>query len=287
MNGYLGLDQADTNTPNAAAWSAWLTTRRNSLAAAWERTRVNYEVLRQVKTDLGQPFPTNNVTEQGQTVESAWTHTLDQQVLDVQEGVKFLTQVADEALAGKRRVAWDSASDSLAIERLPDDMNHLVVDSSGTNAYLASNANNTTVHGAGTVGVFPVVLVSALVAGVAALGIGYLIYEKYCDTAVQLEVTKTARTLSDAQTRCITSGQCTPEQAAALTKAVSDGAKATAEAARAAIPPTALGQTKDILTTLVQGAIVVGGLVALYELFHIVNTGMSRRQAASTPAAAK
>lgn len=249
---------ADITTFDGKAWGVYLQAVRDSLDASRKRAVAAYTGLKQVRADLGLPFIVDTVTE-GQQAAGAWNSTLDQQAVDVNAMAVLLIQAADEAIQGKRQVAWDPVKNDLAIGRLPTDL--VRVDVQNGLPILVANADGAQIHATGTVG-FPPLAWAAIVA-VGSI-VAYFATDKICNTITTTAEEKTAQTIAQTNADLIRAGRVTPEQAAAMTKAIYSGAKGVAQVRADAASSSAASKGMDAIGSLITGVSVIAvlGIVA-------------------------
>jgi len=277
----LGLGQA-TGDPNLDAWSQLVAALRDSTQASWDGAKQSYLALKKIREDLGLPFMAGPGGENAPANVGAWAPDLDQQAVDLQAMTQIAVNAANDVLQNKRKLIWDAGLKDFVIEALPDDVVRVEVMNNKPVLVLASTGANT--HSTGTIGMLPLLIGAGVAVSVVQ---GLIVYELIKDanaTLRSLSNDKMVRTLSNNQTQLVMSGKATPEQAAAATKAVTDGATAINESQAKAEAARAAGGGVDQWTNLIKtGGLIALGLAGLYIVAQLVPKGGVRGTAPAMP----
>lgn len=268
------LGQATGEPQVDPAWETYLRGVRNQAAASWNRAREAYLALKRVRESLGLPFiaPAN---EAGQRLVAAGALSENDNNEFVNAAViaKFLTDVADQALAGQRRLVMDNGK--VGIELLDSDTLRLGI-VNGRPTLFSVPATGDRMSGQAVevntpsgmvegVGVGNPWLIGAGIAVVVAVT-AYFAYDSYTEKEETLAEQKTLQTLSETQQEAIKKG-ATPEQAAKMSSAILDGATAL---------ETAKGDTKQKegesgLQSTIRTAMWIGlGIAGLFFMAKII-----------------
>lgn len=261
--------------PNLDAWVALIAALRDSTQKSRDAMVSSYLGLKKVRDDLGLPFMSG---APGEGVDAgAWGADLDQQAVDLVAMAKIATDGANDVLANKRKLIYSSQLNDFVIEALPSDTMRVAV--TGNKPVLYDAASNNATHSSGTVGILPLIIGAGIVGnGLIALG-AYAIIKESLAAATTISTNKMLRTLSDNQTKLVMSGKATPDQAAAQTKALLDGAESVKLAAaqeKNAGAPAVNDYTKLIATVGVIGLVGFG--------LYLVSQGMSHSRTAALAA---
>jgi len=258
--------------PNLDAWTALITALRDSTQASRDAMVKSYLGLKKVREDLGLPFMSGTGGEGGAVDPGAWGPDLDQQAVDLVAMGKIAVDGASDVLANKRKLIYSNQLQDFVVEALPTDAMRVGV--VGGKPVLLDATSGNTAHGSGTVGILPLLIAGGIVGnGLIALAAYGIVKESFA-LASTVSTNKMLRTLSNNQTELVTSGKATPEQAAAQTKALLDGAesvKLAAAAEKNAGAPAVNDYTKLIATVGIIGLVGFG--------LYLVGSSMSMKRA--------
>ena len=274
------LGEDPSLTFDAQAWGTYLKARNDSLSASWARTKSAYFALKKVRADLGKPFIVDVITEQQPTLVGAWSTELDQQIVDLNAMVLFINSAVDEVLKGKRQMAWDPDKNDLVLGRLPSDAFHIEVQNGAP--VLVANSDDSVTHASGTVGLaFLALPPLAIVAIVGAVALGVVaIVEKVSDTFRDVAVEKSIQTIAEKNAELIKAGKMSPEQAAANTKAIYDGAKGVTQARAAVAASNPVSKAMDSFSGLITGVMVVAGIGLVVQVLGMLPKPQQRQATA-------
>lgn len=247
--GQLGAPE-DVNTQ---AWEAYIRSIRNQMVNSWNEARAAYLTLQKVRESFGLPL----ITPAGEAVEEqgALNARQNQVFLDLAAAADFLAKVADDVLAGKRQVGYDSA-DGMVIELLPEDtMKAATVDG---RLRLVNVSDGAPVPVTGTISAVPI-LVWAGMAAVTALALYYVV-DSNSQTMKAVAQVKMLETVSSQNAELVASGKATPEQAAKMTSAVFAGATALETAKGAARESESESGIQGTVRTVMWVALGIGVL---------------------------
>jgi len=265
------------------AWEAYLTALRDNLSASWTRAVAAYTGLKTVRQNLGLPFLVDGAGPEGgaapgMSSASAWSSDLDQNAVDAMAMVKIITDALNDAIAGKRKVAWNTEKNQFEIEGLSSDVVRLALN--GDVPIIVNPAGEQT-HVQGQVGVPAIVWATTLGVTVLALP-AYWAVEKAVNNITDVAEQKTMRTIAEKSYECVTTGKCTPDQAAKLNQSIYTGAAAVraqkVEQIKAGSQPTT-----DITNTIKTVALVALGLGVLYALVRLVPPAGARSSSRALP----
>jgi hypothetical protein len=198
----------------------------------------------------------------------------EKQTLDTLNNVtKRLIAWAEDALSGRRSVAWSAQANDLAIEGRADDPYQLRVDTTGQiHAYDPKTGQEI---GDGQLGLAPVAIVGLVVVGaLATVAVTYGVYLSVKKTAEAYEVheqQETYRVLSDNTTKLIQSG-VDPDKAKAMIDALGKIKPVTPESQVEAKQGTFLSNLQGTVKWIVVGlgvALVAGGGFWAYQQWQI------------------
>lgn len=275
---YLGVGQA--GDPNLDAWAQMIAALRDSTQASWNSAKKSYLTLKKIREDLDLPWMAGPGGEGNVANIGAWAPDLDQQAVDAMVMTDIAVAAANDVLQNKRKLIWNPAINDFGIEALPTDPVHIEVINGKPTLVLASGGPT---HGQGTIGILPLLVAAGAVVTVVQ---GLVVYELIKETNATLRTIteqKTIQTLSNNQVKMIEKG-ATPEQAAAATKAVTDGATAIKEAEAKVEAAKGTGGPVDQWTNLIKtGGFIALGLGALYIVAQLVPKGGVRRTAPAMP----
>lgn len=205
---------------DTSAWVAYIKGMRNIVSDSWDAALLAYRTHKQVRETLDLP----NVVQPGEAgVRGALTPTEEQEFLEVGALVQTLVQIADDALANKRRVFYVESLNDLAFEQVQGDTSR--VESRGGRLVVVDPATGVPIPVSGTLGLPPIAWAGIAGAAVAALGIQYFIAKEVCEAAQTLAEQRTMQTVVEKQAEMVASGKATPEEAKRMTDAVFQGAK--------------------------------------------------------------
>lgn len=275
-------------TPDLAAWETYLRALRQNLLDSWGRAVNAYNGLKKVREDLGLPFMVQQGAPEsaapGMSSASAWSPDLEQQAADLMGMVQLISTVLGEVIAGKRTIEWDQAAGEFRVELLPTDLIRLDVQNGVP--VLVDAKTGAPVHpvpdkGIGTVGVPAVVWFATATASVLALP-AYWVVEKAVDSMTNVAEQKTIRTIAEKSYECVTSGKCTPEEAAKINQSVYDGAKGVRES-QAKVEAAKGKPTTDITKAITTLALVGLGIALIYAVVRLAPAPRGRTTALARP----
>lgn len=252
------------------AWEAYLTALRDNLQGSWTRAVAAYTGLKTVRTNLGLPFMVEGAGPEGgaaagMSSASAWSADLDQNAVDAMAMVKIITDALNDAIAGKRKLAWNTDKNQFEIEGLPSDVVRLSLN--GDVPIIVTPTGEQT-HVNGQVGVPAIVWATTLGVTVLALP-AYWAVEKAVNNITDVAEQKTMRTIAEKSYECVTTGKCTPDEAAKLNQSIYTGAAAVraqkVEQIKAGNQPTT-----DITNTIKTVGWIALGIMTLYVLVKVL-----------------
>lgn len=262
---------AGPSDPDLAAWEAYLKALRDQLQGDWARAKTAYLALKKVREGLGLPFIDDSiVAETGSHPPGAWTSNEQTQVEDLQAMTTLIVKAFDDVIAGKRKLQWDQKGGFFTIEALPDDLLRLELSANGVPVLVDTKTGQAT-HVPGSVGIPNFVWVATAATSVLALP-AYFVVDAAVNTLTDVAEQRTLQVIANRQFDCVQSGKCTPAEAAALTKAVFDGASGVREAK--AKQAAAEGKpTSDLADTAKTLGWVALGLGVLYAVVRLIPAG--------------
>lgn len=273
------LGQTSPSNADAAAWGEYLTALRSSIQTSWAGARQAYLTLKRVREQLGFPFISPVTGGEGGLVDNGgWSDSLESNMQDLQAMVKVTDDAFGDVLAQKRKLLYDAKTNDFAVEGLPSDV--VRVRLTNGNLSLVDGTGNT-IHVTGTIGVAPVILIGGVAAvalsGAVTFVAAGLVIKKTCDTVQAIAEQKTMQTALTKQAELVQSGKATPEQAAAMTKSVYDGATALATAKGKAEENS---DTSKITKTVTTVALIGLGIGVIYLLAKLIPEGGLKRSPA-------
>lgn len=275
------LGQTTPSNTDAEAWGAYLTALRGSIQTSWAGARQAYLTLKRVREQLGFPFISPVTGGEGGLVDNGgWSDSLESNMQDLQAMVKVTDDAFGDVLAQKRKLLYDAKTNDFAVEGLPSDVVRVRL----TNGNLSLvNGQNQPIHVTGTIGLAPVILIGGVAAvalsGAVTFVAAGLVIKKTCETVQAVAEQKTLQTALTKQAELVQSGKATPEQAAAMTKSVYDGAAAVATA-KAQVEAEKNKSTSDIAKTVTTLAYVGLGIGVIFLLVKLVPEGGLKRSPA-------
>jgi hypothetical protein len=272
-------DAPELSAAEAAGWVEQITIGSASLAAAAARLRGQYSALQSVRQDLGiAPFdalPTgenappgglSNINYYGQA--GVWTAAAETDQAKLLAAADFLSGCLADGANGTRTLTFDPSSQDVFVGSLPGDPYRVLLEvpAGGTTPVPTVLDAQGTVEG--TLGILQF-LIGAAVVAVVSLAAAYAV-GKICDYLAQKHHDESLALISTNQSNLIQSGKATPEQAQALSNAMTDLAKAST------LP-------KDSLPSFLSGwsgLAIAGGLGALagVALDKVIDHFMRRRE---------
>jgi len=231
-DGSLGAD-ATLPPDQAALWLEQVAIARDSLTASAANLRTSYGAYQAVRADLGlAPFdalPTGDASPPGGLSNLAyygqsgiWTAAAQTDQQKLLAAADFMAQCLTDGLAGTRPLNF--ADNDVFVGTLPGDPYRVLLQTPpGASGPVPTvlDANGTI---EGTLG-FVQFLVGAAVVAVVSLAASYAV-GKIADYLAQKHHDESLQAISTDQTTLIQSGKATPEQAANLSHAMTDFAKA-------------------------------------------------------------
>lgn len=225
---WLGVPDATFDT---AAWGQYIQSLRDNVEGSWQRAVGAYKTLKAVREQLGLPFivdaqPGGEGQPPTPPPPGAWTSDFEQQMLDLQGIVSVLVKAADEAVEGKRKLAWNEQIQDFVLESLPGDQ--VRIEMVGGKLVATNLDGSGAKHWSGTVGepaqlgALPAIAWVAIT-GISVVGI-YFITDRVCKAVETAAEEKTFQTTATKNAELVQSGKATPEQATAMTSAVYKGA---------------------------------------------------------------
>jgi hypothetical protein len=253
MSAVTWLGQASDTSANAAAWETYVRALRDNLTLSFARASAARATLKATRERLGLPFMVG--PGEGAARTGAWDSGLEQDFIELGSMVATLTNFADDAIAGRRKLGFDQG-DQLAFERLDGDFSRVEVRNG--RPVQVENATGNPVVVTGTVSALPALVVGLI--AVAAAVTTYFVVAEVCDTVENVAETKQIETLSANSVELIKTGRATPEQAKAINDSIYQGA-ATVHEARAAEATAGRSEIPQTIRTI---GFVALGLAALY-----------------------
>lgn len=267
----------------SAAWTAYFKALRSNLIDSWQEALVAYKTLKSVRETLELPFimdqpPSGSETKPTAEQQAAWSPELEQFAVNAQKMVQIIVGACGDVLDGKRKVAHDPTH-GFGIELLPTDELRVGSDN-GLPVLLSKNSDVVNVPGA--VG-FP--WVPVLVAGVITTGIVAYAVVKAVDALKTVAEEKTMQTIALRDAKLVESGKATPEQVAAMDKALFTGAKELQKAKGDAASGPKPAEWTPLVKTVVWGGVAIAGLVIVAKLLPSggIHLGSSRTANPHTP----
>lgn len=265
---------APSNQPDLGAWTAYLQGLRDNLSATWAGAKTAYATLKKVRESLGMPFidDSPSVGEGGSAAShGAWTTDLDVQAQDIQAMCVFTIKALDEVLAGKRKLQWNQVQGRFEVEAVKEDLIRLEQQAPSGAPVLIDASTGQPTHVTGQVGVPALVWGATIVGSALALPV-YFVVVAAAKSLTDVSEHKTMQTIAERQFECVQSGKCTPEQAAALGRAVYDGARGLREA-KAKEEAAANKPTSDIADAVKTLGWVALGLAGVYMVMRLIPAG--------------
>lgn len=228
-------DAPELSPAAAAGWIQQVTIGSASLAAAAARLRGQYQAFQSVRQDLGiAPFdalPTgenappaglSNINYYGQS--GVWTAAAETDQAKLLAAADFLSGCLADGANGARTLTFDPSVGDVFVGTLPGDPYRVLlqVPAGGTAPVPTVLDAQGTVEG--TLGILQF-LIGAAVVAVVSLAAAYAV-GKICDYLAQKHHDESLALISTNQSNLIQSGKATPEQAQALSTAMTDFAKA-------------------------------------------------------------
>lgn len=251
-----------------AAWEAYFTNLRNSMVLSWNRARDAYLTLKKVREIFGLPL----IVAGGEaTSGGALTVVQNQQFLELAAANTLMTQLIDEALAGRRKIFYLEKTKDFGIEAFDTDT--IIIETQGGRARLVDKNTGQLVNvtgeiSEGTLGLHPLIWVAAGVLTLAAVASQYFQNEDNNETARVLADSKVQTTLAEKQAEMVSSGKATPEEAKKMTDAIYIGAT-NLETARG-ITKEKASATTGLQSTIKTVMWVALGIGVLYFLARVV-----------------
>lgn len=261
---------AGPSDPDLAAWEAYLKALRDQLQSNWTRAKTAYLALKKVREGLGLPFIDDSGMGEVGGSSSAWTSDLQIQTEDLQALVTLIVAALDDVINGKRKMLWDQKNSFFVVEALPSDLLRLELTPNGVPVLVDVKTGKPT-HVSGTIGIPNFVYVATVTTSVLALPV-YFVVDAAVNTLTDVAEQRTMQVIANRQFDCVQSGKCTPDQAAALTKAVFSGAAGVreAKAKEAAEKGKPTSDLADAAKTLGWVAL---GLGVLYAVVRLIPAG--------------
>lgn len=152
------LDTA-TKVADFPEWDSYLLALRNSLVNSWNDATRAYKALQEVRQILGLPFV---MGAEGGTSDEALSWSENQRWLEMAAIVPAMTQIADDALAGIRKVGYNPATGDFLIEVLPGDT--VLFQQVNREIVMVDRQTGQPTHAKGTIGIWPYIAILAIVA---------------------------------------------------------------------------------------------------------------------------
>lgn len=245
-------DVAELSPAEAAGWIQQVTIGSASLAAAAARLRGQYTAYQAVRQDLGiAPFdsvPTgenappaslSNINYYGQS--GVWTAAAETDQAKLLAAADFLSGCLADGADGGRTLTFDPTAQDVFVGSLPGDPYRVLlqVPAGGTTPVPTVLDAQGAVEG--TLGILQF-LIGAAVVAVVSLAAAYAV-GKICDYLAQKHHDESLALISTNQANLIESGKATPEQAQALSTAMTDFAKASIVPKETGLPSFLTGWT--------------------------------------------
>jgi hypothetical protein len=267
----LGQVEGDTS-----GWNSYLLALRDRSRSSMSGLAEAYRTLRGVRETLGLPFLATG--EAAIDAKGALTTSEEKRILELGAVVDISGKAIDDAVAGKRRVAF-SSDNLVSIEALSTDAARVAA--TGSDVFVVDAKTGQRVETTGTIsgqlGIIPIGVALLVAAGVVVTVATVWLAVKAIETLKVAVEEKTTRTLSDNATKLVESGKATPQQAAdmntALLKGQAELAKAKTEQEK--------GTTPEVLSTVKTVAIVAAVIAGLYFAARVIPEIVPRRAAAA------
>lgn len=274
LNIYGSLGAVAPSAAEASAWAAYIAALNGDVQDAWTSAKTSYLALKSIRTKLGLPFITS-ATGEGD-MSGGWSEDLDVQAKDLQAMAKVLGDAAADVASGKRKMYFDTKTQTIGIEGFPKtDVVRIELDSSGV-PMVVSVATNQPIHVGGTIGAVPLLVLGAAAAGGLVQSIGaYLLVKQALRTLENVSQDKTQRTLMQEATKQQKAG-ASPEQAKANIDAITQGTVAINKS-RAEKTKAESGETDKLADT----AVKIGYIALIGGIIYVAAGVISRMPAAA------
>lgn len=246
------------------AWETYLRSIRDQMVSSWNDARDAYLTLKKVRESFGLPFIARGEGAMDQAREGALTEIEDKRFIDTGGAVKFLAQVADDALAGRRKVAY-APDTGMVIELLPDDAIRVDRVNGDPRIVDAKTGQPVNVEGdmeSGALGALPAIAWGLGIAVVAAVAV-YFTADAVCNTIKDTAQQRTTRTVAKQQYELVKSGKATPEEAKKMTDAIYLGSAAVERSKGAAKKEEGETGIQSTARTLAYAGVAIAGIIAL------------------------
>lgn len=257
---------------DAAAWGKYFAGVRDQIQGSLDDMLGAYRTFRKIRESFGLPV----VGSPGEGIpgtSGALSYSMNQQILELASMADVGVKALDDALANKRKIAYDRAAETFQVERLPDDA--VRIEERNNRPTLISNATNQPTPITGTIGIAPIAWVALGVAGVmVTVGALYTV-NTAMESATKVVQANTQKTIALKSAELIEKKLVTPAEGIALSKATYEAAAdlETAKGKSAGLTPDT---NKTIRTVAIVGAIGVG----LYLISKVIPDRIPRIVAA-------
>lgn len=242
---------------DAAAWGKYFAGVRNQVQGSLDDMLGAYRTFRKIRESFGLPV----VGSPGEGIpgtSGALTYSLNQQILELASMADVGVKALDDALANKRKIAYDRAAETFQVERLPDDA--VRIEERNNRPTLISNSTNQPTPITGTIGLAQIAWVALGIAGViVTVGALYTV-NTAMESATKVVQANTQKTIALKSAELIEKKLVTPAEGIALSKATYEAAADLETARGSAAGKTGLtpDTNKTIRTVAIVGAIGVG-----------------------------
>lgn len=275
LNIYGSLGAVAPSAAEASAWATYIAALNGDVQGAWTSAKTSYLALKSIRTKLGLPFITS-ATGEGD-MSGGWSEDLDVQAKDLQAMAKVLGDAAADVASGKRKMYFDTKTQTIGIEGFKTDVVRIELDSSGV-PMVVSVATNQPIRVGGTIGAVPLLLVGAAAGGLVQSIGAYLLVKQALRTFESVSQDKTQRTLMQEATKQQKAG-ASPEQAKANIDAITQGTVAINKSRTEKIKAEG-GET----STLADTAVKIGYIALIGGVIYVAAGVISRMPtAAFTP----
>lgn len=239
-----------------AAYEKYLSALRDRTKGAFAGMLAAYQTLKKIREAYG--LPVVGTSGEARVRVGALTDSEYEQMLELASMTETITRVLDDALANKRRLGYDRATEDLQIERLPEDP--VRIETRNNRPTVVSNVTNQPERITGTLGLHPIVWVGLGIAGVAVTVGSIYTVNNAMESATTIVQAHAAKTIHMKNAELAEKG-IDPQGAANATKTVLDAsadlsrAQGEASAKRTGLTPDT---NKTIRTVAIVGVIAAG-----------------------------
>jgi hypothetical protein len=229
LSGAAGDPPGPTLPPDQEAfWVDQLAQTKLKLDASIARLRAKSQGLAAVRADLGLPQYDPSPSGEGQPTMSplsqyvsshTWTAEAAAAESKILATADFLSSALADGLAGRRALYWNNGD--LGVEAKPGDpFRVLMTKDPNTGTVVPTYYDPITNQALGTMGILPLIIIGVIVV-VVTIAAAVAVY-KICDYLASSHHDDMVGKVAEQQQALVTSGQQTPEQAAAFMRAATD-----------------------------------------------------------------